>query len=69
MYSLEVISDVICPWCYIGKNRLEKAIEIMGDVYPIEVVWRPFELNPALPPQGINRAEYLAQKFGSAQQA
>ena len=69
MYSLEVISDVICPWCYIGKHRLGKAMEIMGDVYPIEVIWRPFELNPALPPQGVNRAEYLAQKFGSAQQA
>ena len=69
MYRLEVISDVICPWCYIGKHRLEKAMEIMGDAYPLEIIWRPFELNPTLPSQGVNRADYLAQKFGSAEHA
>jgi predicted DsbA family dithiol-disulfide isomerase len=69
MYRLEIISDVICPWCYIGKKRLEKAMQIMGDTYPIETIWRPFELNPTLPPEGMNRADYLTQKFGSAEQA
>ncbi|HVL55383.1 MAG TPA: DsbA family oxidoreductase [Burkholderiaceae bacterium] len=67
--SVDVISDIVCPWCFIGKRRLEQALE---DV-PLErrpaVRWLPFQLNPDLPAQGMPRHAYLAAKFGSAQQA
>jgi predicted DsbA family dithiol-disulfide isomerase len=69
MYKLEIISDVICPWCYIGKKRLEIAIQTLSNSYPIKILWRPFELNPALPPEGMNRADYLTQKFGGVERA
>jgi len=60
---VEVISDVICPWCFIGKRRLEKAIAIYGE--PVKVRWLPFQLNPSMPREGIDRREYRTQKFGS----
>ncbi len=61
--SVEVISDVICPWCFIGKRRLEKAV---GDYEkPVTVRWHPFQLNPAMPKEGISRREYRIGKFGS----
>jgi predicted DsbA family dithiol-disulfide isomerase len=66
---LDVISDVVCPWCYIGKRRLAQAIELLSesaDQTPeLEIEWHPFQLNPQLPLQGIARSEYLARKFGS----
>ena len=61
--SVDVISDVICPWCYIGKRRLEKAIVAYGQ--PVKVNWHPFQLNPAMPKEGIGRREYRIGKFGS----
>jgi predicted DsbA family dithiol-disulfide isomerase len=61
--SVEVISDVICPWCYIGKRRLEKAIAAYR--LPVTVCWHPFQLNPAIPKEGISRREYRIAKFGS----
>jgi predicted DsbA family dithiol-disulfide isomerase len=61
--SVDVISDVICPWCYIGKRRLEKAIAAFGG--PVSVRWLPFQLNPAMPRGGIPRREYRTKKFGS----
>jgi predicted DsbA family dithiol-disulfide isomerase len=61
--SVDVISDVICPWCYIGKRRLEKAIATHGE--PVTVQWHPFQLNPAMPKEGISRREYRIRKFGS----
>ena len=61
--SVEVISDVICPWCFIGKRRLEKAIASYGK--PVTVIWHPFQLNPAIPKEGISRREYRIAKFGS----
>ncbi len=61
--SVEVISDVICPWCYIGKRRLEKAIAAYG--LPVTLCWHPFQLNPAIPKEGISRREYRIAKFGS----
>ena len=61
--SVEVISDVICPWCYIGKRRLDKAIAAYGN--PVIVSWHPFQLNPAMPKEGISRREYRIAKFGS----
>jgi predicted DsbA family dithiol-disulfide isomerase len=69
--SIEVVSDVICPWCYIGKRRLEKALAILGEK-PGEkpaVRWLPFQLNPDMPQQGMPRGEYRAAKFGSAERA
>lgn len=61
---LDVVSDVVCPWCYIGKHRLERALALVPDV-PVEVAWRPFFLNPWVPREGISRNEYLTRKFGS----
>ncbi|QGQ23932.1 DsbA family oxidoreductase [Gimesia benthica] len=63
--SVAVISDVICPWCYIGKRRLEKAIAALGDKHDVQVRWHPFQLNPQMPKEGISRKEYRSRKFGS----
>lgn len=63
--KLEIYSDIICPWCYVGKARLNKALETLGDKVAFEVVWRPFELNPSMPPEGMCRKEYRTCKFGS----
>ena len=63
--TVEVASDVICPWCYIGKRRLEKAVSALGPEVQVEVRWLPFQLNPDMPPGGIARAEYRKAKFGS----
>jgi predicted DsbA family dithiol-disulfide isomerase len=64
-HSVDVISDVICPWCYIGKRRLEKAITALEGQHEIRVRWLPFQLNPAMPKEGISRKEYRIKKFGS----
>src|SRR5262249_24781255 len=60
---IDVISDVICPWCYIGKRRLEKAVVALGG--PVTVRWLPFQLNPTMPKEGVSRREYRTRKFGS----
>jgi len=62
--TIDIVSDVVCPWCYIGKRRIENALAQVADV-PVEVRWRPFFLNPWVPRQGISREEYLTTKFGS----
>jgi predicted DsbA family dithiol-disulfide isomerase len=67
--TVDVFSDVICPWCYIGKRRLEKALHLLGARRDIEVVWRPFELNPGMPAEGIDRRAYRVAKFGSWEQS
>jgi predicted DsbA family dithiol-disulfide isomerase len=59
--KIEVISDVVCPWCYIGKSRLDKALVLTEDA-PAYVLWRPFFLDPAIPRGGMNREEYLSAK-------
>ena len=61
--AVDVISDVICPWCYVGKRRLEKATAAVGG--PVAVRWLPFQLNPAMPKEGVSRREYRTRKFGS----
>jgi predicted DsbA family dithiol-disulfide isomerase len=61
--TVDVMSDVICPWCFIGKRRLEKAIAAYGE--PVTVQWHAFQLNPAMPKEGISRKEYRIRKFGS----
>jgi len=65
--KIDIISDVVCPWCYIGKRRLEKAIAQVSDQIEVEVEYHPFELNPDMPAEGRNQKEYLAKKFGSEQ--
>jgi predicted DsbA family dithiol-disulfide isomerase len=65
---IEVASDVICPWCYIGKRRLEKALRLLKDMNP-EVSWLPFQLNPGMPKEGVPRAEYRKAKFGSLERS
>ena len=63
---LEIWSDPICPWCFIGKARLDRSLESRPD-HPFEIVWRPFQLNPDMPREGMERDEYMALKFGDAQ--
>jgi predicted DsbA family dithiol-disulfide isomerase len=62
--KIGVVSDVVCPWCYIGKRRLEKAIAELSDRFTFEVEYFPFELNPQMPSQGVDQKEYLMNKFG-----
>jgi predicted DsbA family dithiol-disulfide isomerase len=64
--QIDIVSDVVCPWCYIGKRRIENALALVPDV-PVEVNWRPFFLNPWVPREGISRDEYLTAKFGSVE--
>ena len=66
---IDIVSDVMCPWCYIGKRRLEKAIELLNGDVAVEVNWRPFQLDPSLPKAGKDRQLYMAEKFGSTERA
>jgi predicted DsbA family dithiol-disulfide isomerase len=61
---IDVVSDVVCPWCFIGKHRLEAALKLKPDV-AVEVRWRPYFLNDWIPREGISREDYLTTKFGS----
>ena len=63
--AIDVVSDVVCPWCFIGKRRLEKAVAAEG--VPVAIRWRPYQLDPTIPPEGKSRREYMAAKFGSAE--
>ncbi len=65
MLAVDVISDVICPWCYIGKRRLERAVTALDRQHEVRVRWLPFQLNPTMPKEGISRREYRTRKFGS----
>src|SRR5215213_1869069 len=62
--QIDIVSDVVCPCCYIGKRRIENALALTPDV-PVEIKWRPFFLNSWVPREGISRDEYLTKKFGS----
>jgi predicted DsbA family dithiol-disulfide isomerase len=63
---IDVVSDVVCPWCFIGKRRLENALTLVPDI-PVDIHWRPYFLNPWIPREGIDRQTYLETKFGSAE--
>jgi predicted DsbA family dithiol-disulfide isomerase len=63
---IDVVSDVVCPWCFIGKRRLEKAIALNPET-PVEVHFRPYFLNDWIPREGISREQYLTTKFGSVE--
>ena len=62
---IEIASDVVCPWCYIGKRRLEKALALLEGEVEARIEWLPFQLNPGMPEAGMARADYRRQKFGS----
>ena len=62
--KISVISDVVCPWCYIGKRRLEAAVDKLSDRFNFDIEYFPFELNPQMPASGLNQKEYLYKKFG-----
>lgn len=69
---VDVVSDIVCPWCFIGKRKLEAALAALTRTEPsldATIRWHPFQLNPDLPTEGISRATYLAQKFGGAARA
>ena len=62
--SVDVVSDVICPWCFLGKRRLDKAIVLLDGI-KVEVNWRPFFLDPTIPAEGMSRRTYMENKFGA----
>ena len=64
MVKLDIISDPVCPWCYIGKTNLFKALEAVPD-HPFVMEWHPFQLDPTIPATGMDRATYMENKFGS----
>lgn len=68
MIRLDIFSDPICPWCYIGKANLDRALEAHAE-HPFEIEWHPFQLNPDMPPDGADRRSYLEAKFGGKQNA
>ncbi|MGV6813318.1 MAG: DsbA family oxidoreductase [Brevirhabdus sp.] len=68
MIKLDILSDPICPWCYIGKSWLDRAMERRPE-HPFAVEWHPFQLNPDMPAEGMDRREYLETKFGGKEQA
>lgn len=71
--QIDIISDVVCPWCFIGKRHLEKALAQYAAAHPdanaAKMIWHPFQLNPHLPSEGMPREEYLASKFGGPDRA
>src|SRR5690606_17559645 len=62
--DINVVSDVMCPWCFVGKKRLEKALAEIGPEVDVAIHWRPYQLDPTLPPEGKDRRAYFAKKFG-----
>src|SRR5258706_4883015 len=65
MNTIAIYSDLICPWCYIGKRRMEEALRLLPADTPVSRSWHPFQLNPDLPREGLNRKIYRSKKFGS----
>jgi predicted DsbA family dithiol-disulfide isomerase len=68
MIKLDILSDPVCPWCYIGKANLDRALEARPD-HPFEIEWHPFQLNPEMPAEGMDRRLYLETKFGGRDRA
>ena len=67
MVQLDIFSDPVCPWCYLGKANLDRALEAHPD-HPFRIDWHPFQLNPDMPPEGVDTRDYLLARFGSEQQ-
>src|SRR5690606_673430 len=68
LIEIEVVSDVVCPWCYIGKRRLQKAVATASDRFDFNITYLPFELNAQLPEEGVGYKAYLSEKFGGEEQ-
>lgn len=66
--KIDIVSDVVCPWCTVGYKRLEKAISEMGIQDKVEIEWHPFELNPNMPEEGENVQEHIANKYGASKE-
>ncbi len=66
--KIMIVSDTICPWCYVGKRRFERALAARPEITP-EIEWRPFELNPQMPVEGLERKAYMRAKFGDDERA
>lgn len=64
--KVDIVSDIVCPWCYVGMRHLEIAMEALPKI-DFDLHWRPFQLNPQMPKEGMNREEYMANKFGAGQ--
>lgn len=64
--TIDVVSDVVCPWCYLGRQRLEKAIDNVKDELAVAVTFRPYQLNPDMPAEGVDHKKHLAEKLGGA---
>ncbi|GHB73285.1 DsbA family oxidoreductase [Persicitalea jodogahamensis] len=62
--TIDIVSDVVCPWCYVGKKRLEDALEQLGNPEDVEITWHPFQLDPTIPAEGMDRKKYFIKKFG-----
>src|SRR5260370_7203630 len=68
--GIEVISDVVCPWCYVGKRQLERGLDLLEKQHlRFTVAWHPFQLNPDMPREGVDRAQYRIAKFGSLERS
>jgi len=67
--NIDIVSDVVCPWCFIGKRRIETALGAAPGDLDLLIGWRPFQLNPDMPPEGLDRKAYLAAKFGGEERA
>ena len=66
--QIKIISDTVCPWCFIGKRRFERALA-MRPQENLQVIWQPYQLNPTMPTEGMERKSYLAAKFGGLERA
>ncbi len=64
--KIDIVSDVVCPWCIIGYKQLQKALEMVGDEVEPEITWHPFELNPQMVPEGEAISEHVARKYGAS---
>lgn len=64
-HELTIVSDVICPWCFVAKKNLEMALDLLPNGSDYSIIWRPYELNPGMPKEGMDRREYRSRKFGS----
>ena len=63
---VEMVSDLVCPWCWLGQRRIHAAIDSLNGEFDVQVIYRPYQLDPAVPREGLNYKEYMAQKFGGA---
>lgn len=65
--TIDIVSDVVCPWCYLGQRRLGLALEMLAGEISADITWKPFQLEPDAPPEGLDALAYLARKIGGAE--